>query len=51
MLAFVNGIGIWLYILLDLAMPVHPADRQYLLRFKLRRMWQRRFAHAEDDAR
>lgn len=50
-LAFVNGIGIWLYILLDLAMPVHPDDRQHLLRFKLRRMWQRRFAHAEDDAR
>lgn len=49
-LAFVNGIGIWLYILLDLAMPVHPDDRQHLLRFKLRRAWQRRFAHAEDDA-
>lgn len=49
-LAFVNGIGIWLYILLDLAMPVHPDDRQYLLRFRLRRAWQRRFADAEHSA-
>jgi len=50
-LAFVNGIGLWLYILFDLAMPVHPDDRQHLLRFKLRRMWQRRVAHADYDAR
>ncbi|HYR28011.1 MAG TPA: PspC domain-containing protein, partial [Thermoanaerobaculia bacterium] len=49
-LLFVNGIGLWLYILLDLAMPVHPDDRQHLLRFKLRRMWQRRTAHADHDA-
>lgn len=50
-LALADGIGILLYLFLDLAMPVHPDDRQHLLRFKLRRMWQRRFAHAEDDAR
>lgn len=50
-LLFVKGIGLFLYILLDLAMPVHPDDRQYLLRFKLRRMWQRRFAHADHDPR
>jgi phage shock protein PspC (stress-responsive transcriptional regulator) len=43
-LAFFKGIGLLLYVLLDLARPVHPDDRQYLLRFKLRRMWQRRFA-------
>ena len=49
-LSFGEGIGIVLYILLELAMPVHPDDRQHLLRFKLRRMWQRRFAHADDDA-
>lgn len=49
-LAFVNGIGVWLYILLDLAMPVHPDDRQYLLRFRLRRAWQRRFADGEHSA-
>ena len=48
---FVKGIGFWLYLALDLAMPVHPDDRQHLLRFKLRRMWQRRFAHADHDAR
>ena len=50
-LAFVDGIGIWLYLLFDLAMPVHPADREHLLRFKLRRAWQRRFAHADNDPR
>ena len=37
MLLFFEGAGFWLYLLLDLAMPVHPDDRQYLLRFKLRR--------------
>lgn len=46
-----GGIGFWLYVLLDLAMPVHPDDRQYLLRFRLRRRWEnwskRRSAHAE----
>lgn len=36
-LFFTNGIGFWLYILLDLAMPVHPADREYLWRFKAKR--------------
>jgi phage shock protein PspC (stress-responsive transcriptional regulator) len=41
-LMFVKGIGLWLYIVLDLAMPVHPDDRQNLLRFKIRRWFQRR---------
>lgn len=50
-LTFVEGAGILLYIVLDLAMPVHPDDRQHLLRFKLRRMMQRRFAHADNDPR
>ncbi len=50
-LAFIKGAGILLYIVLDLAMPVHPDDRQYLLRFKLRRAMQRRFAHADNDPR
>lgn len=50
-LTFVKGIGLWLYIVLDLAMPVHPDDRQHLLRFKVRRWFQkRRLAHAEHDA-
>jgi phage shock protein PspC (stress-responsive transcriptional regulator) len=49
-LTLADGIGLVLYIFLALAMPVHPDDRQHLLRFKLRRMWQRRFAHAADDA-
>lgn len=50
-LTFIKGAGLLLYIVLDLAMPVHPDDRQYLLRFKLRRAFQRRFAHADNDAR
>lgn len=45
-LLFADGIGLALYILLDLAMPVHPDDRQYLLRFRLRRWWARTFAKA-----
>jgi hypothetical protein len=31
----------FIYILLFLAMPVHPDDRQYLLRFKIARWWHR----------
>ena len=50
-LLFADGVGFWLYVLLALAMPVHPDDRQYLLRFRLRRWWQRKFAHAEHHAR
>jgi phage shock protein PspC (stress-responsive transcriptional regulator) len=50
-LLFADGIGLTLYVLLALAMPVHPDDRQYLLRFRLRRWWQRKFAHAEHHAR
>lgn len=46
-----KGVGFWLYLLFDLAMPVHPDDRQYMLRFRLRRWWERRTAHANDHAR
>jgi phage shock protein PspC (stress-responsive transcriptional regulator) len=45
-----GGVGFWLYLLLDVAMPVHPDDRQYLLRFRLRRWWARRNGHAEHRA-
>ena len=48
-LAFFDGAGLWIYLLLELAMPVHPDDRQYLLRFKLRRWWNR-MRHAEQRA-
>lgn len=34
---FADGLGFWIYILLDLAMPVHPADREHLLRFRFKR--------------
>lgn len=48
-LMFFHGAGFWLYLMLDLAMPVHPEDRQHLWRFKVRRWMQRRFAHAAND--
>lgn len=40
-LMFVKGFGFWLYLLFDLAMPIHPSDRQFLLRFRIARMWRR----------
>lgn len=48
-----GGIGVWLYALLWVAMPVHPEDRQYMLRFRLRRWWAKRTqrrTHAEHHA-
>ena len=39
-LFFAKGFGMILYVLFDLAMPVHPADRQYLLRFRVARAWR-----------
>ncbi|HYC93044.1 MAG TPA: PspC domain-containing protein [Thermoanaerobaculia bacterium] len=44
-----SGAGFWLYLLCILVMPVHPDDRQYLLRFRVRRWW-RRTMHAEQRA-
>lgn len=44
---FFDGLGIWVYLILELAMPVHPDDRQHLRRFRLRRWLARRTAHAE----
>ena len=46
-LFFFDGVGLILYVLLDVFMPVHPDDRQHLLRFKLRR-WLRRSPAAPD---
>jgi phage shock protein PspC (stress-responsive transcriptional regulator) len=40
-LLFFDGAGFWIYLLLALAMPVHPDDRRNLLRFKIRRWWTR----------
>jgi len=45
-----GGLGIWFYVACDVAMPVHPDDRQYLLRFRLRRWLARRNAHADHHA-
>ncbi len=49
LLLFFKGAGLWLYVILDLAMPVHPEDRQHLLRFRVRRWVQRRMSHSLDD--
>jgi phage shock protein C len=46
-----GGIGFWFYVALDVAMPVHPDDRQYLLRFRVRRWLARRNSHADNHAR
>ncbi len=41
-----HAAGLWLYLLLDLAMPIHPEDRQLLLRFRLARWWRGLLAKA-----
>jgi phage shock protein PspC (stress-responsive transcriptional regulator) len=43
-LIFVKGAGIVLYLAFDLAMPMHPADRGNLLRFRIARKFRRRNA-------
>jgi len=49
-LVFFHGAGLIIYALLGSFMPVHPDDRQYMLRFRLRR-WLRRNTNAADNAR
>jgi phage shock protein C len=44
LLLFFDGIGFWLYLVLDLVMPVHPDDRRHLWRFRLQRWWRERHA-------
>lgn len=45
LLTFWHGAGLYLYLLLDIAMPIHPEDRPALLRFRLARgvrsLWAR----------
>jgi phage shock protein PspC (stress-responsive transcriptional regulator) len=36
-LLFFKGLGLLIYLAFDLAMQIHPADRQYLRRFRIRR--------------
>jgi phage shock protein C len=45
--SFFDGLGFWVYLILELAMRVHPDDRQYMRRFRLRRWLARRTGHAE----
>jgi phage shock protein PspC (stress-responsive transcriptional regulator) len=49
-LLFGGGLGFWLYVGFDVAMPVHPDDRQHMLRFRWKRWLARRSGHAEHDA-
>ncbi|HEX7833707.1 MAG TPA: PspC domain-containing protein [Thermoanaerobaculia bacterium] len=39
-LFFLDGAGFWLYLVLDLALPVHPDDRGHMLRFRMQRWWR-----------
>ncbi|MHB0972486.1 MAG: PspC domain-containing protein [Thermoanaerobaculia bacterium] len=43
---FFDGLGFWAYVILDLAMPIHPDDREHLLRFRIRRWWEARMSRA-----
>jgi len=45
-----HGFAVFTYLALYIAMPVHPDDRRYLLRFRLRRWWQRRNGGAANQA-
>lgn len=45
-LIFLKGAGVVLYLLLDVLLPIHPDDRETLLRFRIGRWWKRRFAPA-----
>jgi phage shock protein PspC (stress-responsive transcriptional regulator) len=38
---FIKGIGLWIYLLLMLLLPLHPDDRQYLWRFRIVRAFRR----------
>lgn len=44
-LVVTKGAGLLLYIVLALSMPVHPADREHMLRFRLRRALARTHAN------
>jgi phage shock protein PspC (stress-responsive transcriptional regulator) len=48
LLAYFKGVGVLVYIICTLAMPVHPADRQYLWRFQIARAW-RKMRHGTGD--
>jgi phage shock protein PspC (stress-responsive transcriptional regulator) len=43
-LIFFKGAGVILYLLLDVALPIHPDDRADLLRFRIARWWKSRRA-------
>ena len=45
-LIFLKGAGVILYLLLDVALPIHPDDRADLLRFRIARWWKSRRATA-----
>ena len=43
-LIFFKGAGVIIYVLLDVALPIHPDDRADLLRFRIARWWKSRRA-------
>lgn len=45
-LIFFKGAGVILYLLLDVALPIHPDERADLLRFRIARWWKSRRAAA-----
>ena len=50
LMLFGGALGFWAYLAFHMAMPVHPDDRRYLLRFRLRRWLARRTSDAEHHA-
>jgi phage shock protein C len=45
-----HGFALFVYVALYIAMPLHPDDRRHLLRFRLRRWWERRSGGAASHA-
>lgn len=48
-LPWFHGAGLLAYLVCTLAMPVHPADRHFMLRFRIARAWRR--LRGTDDVR
>jgi phage shock protein PspC (stress-responsive transcriptional regulator) len=46
---FSKGLAVLVYLICASAMAVHPADRQYLLRFKIARLWRRMRGHEIEE--
>ncbi len=49
-LCFFRGSGLILYLLLDVLLPIHPDDREQMLRFRIARWWKGRSATVAERA-